>query len=673
MPKSPFSTDHHRRTVCLISSRITQGVMSTPESTASSVQVRVRNIGGITETTVDFEDGVNVLTGRNATNRTSFLRALLAALGSNEAALKGDAEAGFVELTFNGETYTRNLTRQDGTTVFDGNPYLDDSEAAELFAFLLEDNEARRAVRAGDDLRELIMRPVDTERIKTAVRSLTEERDEIDTRLAHIDELSNRLPDLESQRRELRETIDETEEALAEKEAAIEEIDTSVQVASEANEQLDETLTELRAVRSDLEQTRNDIEAETRSLEALAEEREQLQDEIASFEKMEETDSEITHIEDELDQLRKHEEDLNSTLSELQSVIQYNEEMLEGTGSEVAAALGESTDHGTTDEVTDQLLSDNTVVCWTCGTSVDQTAIEETLGRLRSLRTVKRDSLNEVKSEIADLESQRRSLESEQERRTQLSSELSRIEREHERRTDRINELRSKRTDLEDHVISLEERVDELQQEDRSDLLQKHREANELEFKLGRLNDELEDIDAEIADIEEALEERDTLEAERQDLSTEIDELRTRIDRIEQDAVDRFNEHMDSVLEILDYTNLNRVWIESRSAPESEQNWFDLHIVRTTADGAAYEDTVDHLSESEREITGLIFALAGYLVHDLEETVPFLLLDSLEAIDSDRISRLIDYMKDHTDYLITALLPEDNQAVDDAYRRVTDI
>jgi len=79
---------------------------------------------------------------------------------------------------------------------------------------------------------------------------------------------------------------------------------------------------------------------------------------------------------------------------------------------------------------------------------------------------------------------------------------------------------------------------------------------------------------------------------------------------------------------------------------------FDLHIVRSSPDGTAYEDTVDHLSESEREVTGLVFALAGYLVHDVHETVPFILLDSLEAIDSDRIARVVDYFRTHADYLV---------------------
>jgi hypothetical protein len=100
---------------------------------------------------------------------------------------------------------------------------------------------------------------------------------------------------------------------------------------------------------------------------------------------------------------------------------------------------------------------------------------------------------------------------------------------------------------------------------------------------------------------------------------------------------------------------------------------FDLHVVRTAPDGTTYEDTVDHLSESEREVTGIVFALAGYLAHDVYEDVPFLLLDSLEAIDSERIAALVEYVSDDAEYVVAALLPEDAQALDDDYDRVTDI
>jgi hypothetical protein len=68
-----------------------------------------------------------------------------------------------------------------------------------------------------------------------------------------------------------------------------------------------------------------------------------------------------------------------------------------------------------------------------------------------------------------------------------------------------------------------------------------------------------------------------------------------------------------------------------------------------------------------------VFALAGYLAHEVYEEVPFMLLDSLEAIDSERIATLVEYLSEYADYLVVALLPEDASALDDAYTRITDI
>lgn len=59
----------------------------------------MRNVGGIDETTVTLEPGITVLVGRNATNRTSFLQAVMAAFGGDRATLKRDAdEPGVVAL-----------------------------------------------------------------------------------------------------------------------------------------------------------------------------------------------------------------------------------------------------------------------------------------------------------------------------------------------------------------------------------------------------------------------------------------------------------------------------------------------------------------------------------------------------------------------------------------------
>ena len=53
-----------------------------------SATVSVRNLGGIDMESVTFEPGVTVLTGRNATNRTSLLRSVAAALGGSAGELK---------------------------------------------------------------------------------------------------------------------------------------------------------------------------------------------------------------------------------------------------------------------------------------------------------------------------------------------------------------------------------------------------------------------------------------------------------------------------------------------------------------------------------------------------------------------------------------------------------
>ena len=129
--------------------------MSSARSAEGQAHVRVESIGGIERTQVDLTPGVNVLTGRNATNRTSLLQAIMAALGSEKASLKADADEGSVELEVGGETYTRRLARRDDAVVTSGDPYLEDAQVADLFAFLLEESEARTGrrprVRRGRD------------------------------------------------------------------------------------------------------------------------------------------------------------------------------------------------------------------------------------------------------------------------------------------------------------------------------------------------------------------------------------------------------------------------------------------------------------------------------------------------------------------------------------------
>jgi DNA repair exonuclease SbcCD ATPase subunit len=645
--------------------------MGATESVAESVDVAVEKVGGIDETAVSFDPGVTVLTGRNATNRTSLLQALMAGLGSEDVSIKGDADEAHVELSIGGETYTRTLTRQNGEVYATGDPYLADPELADLFVFLLESNEARRAVELGADLREIIMRPVDTAAIEAEIDELQDERDTVERQLEELDALKRELPSLEQRRQELETEIEDKEAQLAETKAAIEDTDQEVSATRDQEAELEDALETFRDTRSDLEDVRYSLETERESISALETETEDRETELAEL--PETPMAEVGEIDDRIETLRSRREELDATVNDLQKVIQFNEEMLDGTSSDVVAALRDDPD-----DVTDQLVDDR-VVCWTCGSDVDSESVEATVDRLRSLRTEKLQQRRDLQSEIDDLKTEKATYEDQRRQRSRIEERLERATDELEQRRDRVEELVAERDRLEEAITDLEDEVERLQDETQSELLDLHREANEIEFELGQLGSDLEEVTAEIERIESQVDARESLQERREAIREEIADLRTRIDRTETEAVEQFNDHMESVLSILDYENLERIWIERRQETVSqgrrtvEQSVFDLHVVRSTDDGTTYEDSIDHLSESEREVTGLVFALAGYLTHDIHESCPFLLLDSIEAIDSDRIARLVDYVADYADYVVVALLPEDAQALDDDYRRITEI
>jgi hypothetical protein len=136
----------------------------------------------------------------------------MASLGSERSSLKGDSDEGAVTLDIGDETYTRTLTRSGSGIVFGGEPYLDNPTVADLFVLLLENSEARRAVACGDDLREIIMRPINTERIEAEIKGCKRKRDDIKTRIEELDKLERESLELEADREETKAELDTTHE-----------------------------------------------------------------------------------------------------------------------------------------------------------------------------------------------------------------------------------------------------------------------------------------------------------------------------------------------------------------------------------------------------------------------------------------------------------------------------
>lgn len=66
---------------------------------------------------------------------------------------------------------------------------------------------------------------------------------------------------------------------------------------------------------------------------------------------------------------------------------------------------------------------------------------------------------------------------------------------------------------------------------------------------------------------------------------------------------------MKTVLDLLEYESLARIWIERtkrgpRRAAHGHLIDVQSHVVRSTESDTIYENTIDHLSESECEVIG---------------------------------------------------------------------
>lgn len=643
--------------------------MGSELDSADSIGISASGIGGIDSTTVSLEGEVTILEGRNSTNRTSFLQAIMAGMGSTDVTLKRDRDEGSVELTIGGETYTRKLDRHNGTVQFSGDPFLSDTTEADLFAFLLETNEVRQAVRRQEELRDVIMRPIDTAEIDRQIRQLQDERREIDDEIERIENQRRELPDLEAERTTLESELSETREELAEAREALDAEDTDVEERQEEQKRLESTLEDLSDARTELENVQFRIETEK---EALA----SSQQELAEIEKKRDefaqnpTDQ-LQDIENELEQLRQQKRVCDTRVSKLHRIVQFNQEMLDGNG-----VLGELFSEGDEGAVADQLLEESESACWTCGSQVKTSEIESMVSRLRELSQSQRTERQRLEEELNELKSEKKRIENLRDKRVKLSERQETLTADISKREETIDELNAQKEVVEKTIANLEEEAEKLEGISKTRVLELHKEVNEKEVAVERLEGECEALTERIEALEAKAGRLTELTERREQVSERLTELRTRIDRLETDAIEAFNEHMEALVELLKYDNLDRVWIErhSTSGTSTERHSsFALNIVRTTEDGTTYKDTLDHLSESEREIVGLVFALAGYLVHEVYESVPVILLDSLEAIDSRRIALLIEYLSEYAPAIVAALLPEDTQNLDDSYPIVPEI
>ncbi|MFB6117245.1 archaea-specific SMC-related protein [Halosegnis sp.] len=615
-------------------------------SAKDTVSLQVRNIGGIDETHVEFSEGVTLLSGANASNKSSLLRALTGVLGGPTPPLKSDADSGSVTLQIGDEEYQLQVEREDDDPVVtERTPYLDDSDLIELFVALTETNPIRRAVLAGEDLYPHLMEPVDTAEIEADIKRLQAEQRSIADQLDEINDAERRLAELRDRRATVADDLAATEEQLADLRADIDELEAAVA----ADDEESDALSEKRARRSDLTAR---ICTQEAALEELTAERESVRERLASFDV--DADTDIEQLDERLDTLHRRKQAVADTLNTLSSVIELNTQLLERP-SELPDSL---TDENVVGELHPGTGS---VTCWTCGSTVERAAVADQMEAIEELLREKRNERDELTERIQGLTERKQQVAERQSELAELRRRETELDEEIRGRERTLEQLRSDRRAVERDIEELRSAADEPSDEQQA-LAEKYATVGDLEYERGALAGELEELDEEMAQLETKVADRPALEERQETVEKRLTERRQAVERREAALVETFNEEMTRTLAALAYDRIERIWLER--VESSDGRSFRLNVVRATEDDTAYADTVDSLSKSEREIVGLVVALTGYLVHEVHERVPFIIIDAIEMFDADRIDGLVETFGEHATNLLVALLPEQGMEVD---------
>jgi len=450
-----------------------------------SATVRVRNVGGIDDCRVTLSPGVTILTGRNATGRTSLLSALAGALGGSAPRLKTDAEQGSVELDVGEETSRRTYTRTDDGVAVDGTPLTEEAELVDLFACLLESNPARRAVERGDDLRSLIMAPVDTGEIESRIDDCEAALGRVTDRLDEIERKVERRPALQERAEELHAELADLDDELERARAAVEAGADGARLAEDAQELLD-ALDTHRDQRIRLVEKRR---TQRQSIDALESEREELRAEIDACTV---PDEELGSVESSIEELQARERSLARTIEELTTIVAFNDDLLSGS---TPAALSAADDAGLAAEDEDGIR------CWTCGNAVEESTLTDRLSELRAVIERKRAEHRSVEERLDALRDRRQRLAERRREYEELRDQHETVTAELSRRRKRVEGIEDQIDAVDEEIAALETEIDEAAVDD-DDALDRQQELTELEYRRGRLEGELQDVEDEL-DLEE--------------------------------------------------------------------------------------------------------------------------------------------------------------------------
>lgn len=586
----------------------------------------VNNIGGIRNGSAKLSPGLNTVQASNFQGKSSFMAAIQTAIGTtgmfgtNHPLTEG-AESGSVTLDVDGEEYEVTLSREGVDTVTrNGTPYLTDETdrvCANLFAFLGEDNPIRSAVRNGDDLTKYLQAPLNIEDINSQIVDLQKQRRERKDELRDAERSADKLPkvqeDITQLEKDLESLRDERDELAAE---APEETN-----ADSLSDELGQKQGSLESAKKEIDRLESKI---SRREEALEEKQAELDGlEVPSEPEL---NADVNEKEERID-------DLKLKISLLQDLHRANQQVLE----EGEVELVTSVDRG---------ISGDTIDCWVCGNETTADDIEDRLSALQQKIKNLRSEKSDIESEVEEIKQTKRKIRKQKNERDNLQDAIGRMKGDIQEANADLEQARERKERLESEVEDLKAEVEEAEEELNEELTDIKAEISNKEQELERKRGQIEDLEADAEKVDE-------LEDQIDSLREEIEELRKRKNKKQRELAEQFNDALEDVIDRFAPGFDGGQLIPKTTADGEDIESFELTIARE-----GRETTLDTLSEGERELVGIVVAIAGYRTFDVSERVPAILIDGISQLSSDNLRNLLEYLEGASEMLVTTAYPE---------------
>lgn len=253
---------------------------------------------------------------------------------------------------------------------------------------------------------------------------------------------------------------------------------------------------------------------------------------------------------------------------------------------------------------------------------------------------------DDLAAEIDEYETRQQAVEAYQSEKTEIKHQLQ----------DERDTLQRERTQLSDtlepQISMLKSEISQLKDSlpDQA-LTDEHQTISE---QIGEVRSTLADLEEEQEALASRADVRSRLKDTRDRLLTELEELQDRRNARIVAIMEEFDRAIHDLATTFAPSFEDATLVEQYEADDSTKiTGISLEITR---DGTHL--TSDELSEGERELVGLMLALAGYRAYDVADTVPLLLLDELGSLAKTHLENLATYVRGETTHVVMTAFPE---------------